>query len=197
MPPSISAIRASALRAVLPDGGRSKIPPATSDRHERRVAGAQSLFPSFSSDFRNFSQGSSVVEEDVYQRKSKGIPEENRAAKIIVCLRNPVERAFSHFWHERKKKKYNFDFSEVLRTYDLFSSLLEPGFYAEHIERFLGYFPREQILCQLFDHAVREGHLIFRTKTGERVRLPARWDVAELLETARAEGPDRDTRRAG
>jgi hypothetical protein len=82
---------------------------------------------------------------------ARRIAEENRDAKIIICLRNPVERAFSHFWHERKKKKYNFDFSEVLRNYDLFSSLLEPGFYAEHIERYLGHFPREQILCQLFD----------------------------------------------
>ena len=65
-------------------------------------------------------------------------------------------------------------------------------------ERVADYCRRDvEILCQLFDHAVRDGHLIFRTKTGERVRLPARWDVAELVETARAAGPDRDTRRAG
>ena len=52
-------------------------------------------------------------------------------------------------------------------------------------ERVADYCRRDvEILCQLFDHAVRDGHLIFRTKTGERVRLPARWDVAELVETA-------------
>jgi hypothetical protein len=82
---------------------------------------------------------------------ARRIAEENRDAKIVVCLRNPVERAFSHFWHEKKKRKYNFEFSEVLRNYDLFSSLLETGFYAEHIERYLRYFPKEQILCQLFE----------------------------------------------
>jgi hypothetical protein len=84
------------------------------------------------------------------------IARENPDARIIICLRDPVERAFSHYWHEKKKGKYNFDFSEVLRNYDLYSSLLEPGFYAEHIERYLEHFPRERILCQLFDDLGRD-----------------------------------------
>ena len=75
----------------------------------------------------------------------------NPKAKIILCMRNPVDRAFSHYWHEKKKGKYNFDFSEVLDNYDLFASWLEPGFYAEHIERFLQYFPEQQILYLLYD----------------------------------------------
>jgi hypothetical protein len=79
------------------------------------------------------------------------IARENPAARIVICLRNPIERAFSHYWHEKKKRKYNFSFDEVLRNYDLYSSLLEPGFYAEHIERYLRHFSREQILCQLFE----------------------------------------------
>lgn len=79
------------------------------------------------------------------------IARENPKAKIIVCLRNPVERAFSHYWHEKKKRRYDFAFSEILENYDLYACWLEPGFYAVHIERYLEYFPREQILCQLFD----------------------------------------------
>ena len=43
-----------------------------------------------------------------------------------------------------------------------------------------------EILRQLFEHATREGHLIFRTRDGERVKLPARWDTDELVETAAA-----------
>jgi len=84
------------------------------------------------------------------------IAEENPDAKIVICLRDPIERAFSHYWHEKKKRRYNFDFAEVLANYDLFSSLLEPGFYAEHIERYLCHFRREQILCQLFDDLGRD-----------------------------------------
>ena len=75
---------------------------------------------------------------------------ENPDAKIICSLRNPVDRAFSHYWHEKKKKKITFDFKEVLKNYDLFSSWVEPGFYAEHLERYLEHFHREQLLCLPF-----------------------------------------------
>jgi len=77
--------------------------------------------------------------------------EENPSARIALCLRNPVERAFSHYWHEKKKLRFDFRFEEVFSNYDLYSSWLETGFYAEHLERYLEHFPREQILCQRFD----------------------------------------------
>ncbi|MEZ5334867.1 MAG: sulfotransferase [Methanolobus sp.] len=82
----------------------------------------------------------------------KRIYKENPDAKIILCMRHPIERAFSHYWHEKKKEKYNFEFNEVLSNYDLFSSWIEPGFYAEHIEKYLNFFPHKQILCQKFDY---------------------------------------------
>jgi len=44
-----------------------------------------------------------------------------------------------------------------------------------------------EILRQLFEHALERGHLIFRTRDGERVRLPAPWSLAELVENAAAE----------
>ncbi|WP_138430267.1 sulfotransferase family protein [Fodinibius saliphilus] len=67
-------------------------------------------------------------------------------AKFIVCLRHPIDRAFSHYWHEKKKQKIAFEFSEVLENYDLYSSWIEPGLYAEHIERYLQYFNEDQFL---------------------------------------------------
>ncbi|MGM0442280.1 MAG: sulfotransferase family protein [Elusimicrobiota bacterium] len=81
----------------------------------------------------------------------KRIFQHNPDAKIIICMRNPLDRAFSHYWHEKKKLNFNFEFREVLENYDLYSSWLEPGFYGEYIERYLKFFPREQILCQLFE----------------------------------------------
>lgn len=82
---------------------------------------------------------------------SRRIAAYNPAAKIAVCMRNPIERAFSHYWHERKKRRFNYEFGEVLENYDLFASWLEPGFYAEHLERYFNHFPREQILVQRFE----------------------------------------------
>lgn len=75
----------------------------------------------------------------------------NPKAKIVVTLREPIERAFSHYWHEKKKARFNFKFEEVLTNYDLFSNWIEPGLYAAHIERYLQLFPREQLLCQNYD----------------------------------------------
>ena len=42
------------------------------------------------------------------------------------------------------------------------------------------------LLRDLLAHAEAHGHLIFRTRSGERVRLPAPWRLPELVEAARA-----------
>jgi len=79
------------------------------------------------------------------------IARENPDAKIMLCLRNPIDRAFSHYWHEKKKGSINFEFAEVLENYDLYSSWIEPGLYAEHLERYLEYFGQDQLLCLRFE----------------------------------------------
>jgi hypothetical protein len=90
------------------------------------------------------------------------IAEDNPDAKIICCLRNPIDRAFSHYWHEKKKRKISFDFGEVTQNYDLFSSWIEPGFYAEHLGRYLEYFQRDQIRCLLFDQLKKDDEEFLR-----------------------------------
>jgi len=47
------------------------------------------------------------------------------------------------------------------------------------------------LLRDLFDRALAQGHLVFRTRDGERVRIPTPWQLADLLERARvrAEAP--------
>jgi DEAD/DEAH box helicase domain-containing protein len=44
------------------------------------------------------------------------------------------------------------------------------------------------ILRDLFEHALTHGHLLFQTKRGERVRLPLRLSLPELIERARRGG---------
>ncbi|MBB5322513.1 sulfotransferase family protein [Marinobacter oulmenensis] len=81
--------------------------------------------------------------------RSKCAPERiskyNPDAKIVLTARNPVERAFSHYWHEKKKDRFNFKFDELFENYDLFENWIEPGMYAMHYRRFLEFFPKEQI----------------------------------------------------
>ncbi len=79
------------------------------------------------------------------------IARHNPSARIAVCLRHPIERAFSHYWHEKKKRSIRYGFADVLGHYDLFASWIEPGLYARHLRRFLDHFPREQLLLQRFE----------------------------------------------
>jgi len=81
----------------------------------------------------------------------------NPEAKLIVGLRHPVFRAFSHWRMEKKRGKEKLSFGDAIspagrqrvssapggvhRVY----SYVERGFYAEQIERLLGLFPREQV----------------------------------------------------
>ncbi|HXV36415.1 MAG TPA: DEAD/DEAH box helicase [Myxococcota bacterium] len=46
------------------------------------------------------------------------------------------------------------------------------------------------LLVELMRHAGDHGHLWFRTKRGDRVRLPATWPIPELIERARAQRVD-------
>ena len=47
------------------------------------------------------------------------------------------------------------------------------------------------LLRDLLRHAEEHGYLCFRTRGGERVRLPARWNVPDLVEQSRAAGRPR------
>jgi DEAD/DEAH box helicase domain-containing protein len=54
------------------------------------------------------------------------------------------------------------------------------------------------LVRDLFEHALRHEHLLFRTRSGERVRLPARWSVDELIEREQARAtPTTRPARAG
>lgn len=81
------------------------------------------------------------------KRIAKAFPD----AKIICTLRNPTERAFSHYWHAKKKRRINYSFAECLEIYDLYETWISPGFYYSHLEKFFQYLPADQILVTLFD----------------------------------------------
>ncbi len=87
------------------------------------------------------------------------IARENPDAKIIVTLRHPVERAFSHYWQSKKKRAHNYEFGDILDRYLLFKGWLEPGFYADHLERWMTYFPRERIKAFVFDDFSEQAEL--------------------------------------
>lgn len=78
--------------------------------------------------------------------------------KLIAILRNPVERAYSAYWHGRRVGAIDSEnsFSEVIRSYKenqgrAYGDVVSQGLYSQHIERYLKNFPREQMLFLEFD----------------------------------------------
>lgn len=87
----------------------------------------------------------------------KRIFEYNPNMKIIVILRNPIERAYSHWNMERQKKNDNLSFKaaiynevkrsdEVLPYQHRIFSYIDRGHYLPQLRRIWAYFPKEQVL---------------------------------------------------
>lgn len=98
-------------------------------------------------------------------------------AKLIVLLRDPVRRAYSHYWHERDKGRESLSFEDAIaaeaerlgnseqrlgdgtlarsREHQHFSYLAR-GRYAEQLDRWFAVFPRGQFLVLKFEDLARE-----------------------------------------
>jgi len=79
----------------------------------------------------------------------------NPYAKILITLRNPINRAFSHYWHEKKKRSINYNFVDIFgNNVDIFDSWIATGFYYDHINELLKLFPRKQIQVMFYEDLV-------------------------------------------
>lgn len=96
------------------------------------------------------------------QRAPKRIAEVLPGVKLIFTLRNPIDRAYSHWWHERSKNKHTFEFTEVFNNYDLYDDWVVPGLYYRHLTRYLQHFPDEQIKICFFDDLVDDDLAFYR-----------------------------------
>ncbi len=83
--------------------------------------------------------------------------------KVMVCLRDPVERAWSSYLYMRKHGIGPDTFSEALRSRP---ELLEHGRYASGLGRFLELFPREMVHAALFDDLVADPQAFLDAVTG-------------------------------
>jgi hypothetical protein len=106
--------------------------------------------------------------------------------KVMVSLRDPVERAWSSYLYMRKHGIGPDTFGEALHSRP---ELLEHGRYATGLDRFLGLFPRENIHVALFDDLAVDPQGFLDGVTDfleiERLALADR-DLAAKLPAARA-----------
>jgi len=87
----------------------------------------------------------------------KRIHKYNPNIKLIIILRNPIERAYSHWNMEFNKNKDSDSFSSAIRNENIRTrealphkhrvySYVDRGFYAEQLRNIYRYFPRENLL---------------------------------------------------
>ncbi len=83
-------------------------------------------------------------------------------AKLILCLRNPVTRAYSQ-WnmsvdHFRKKgwsnpTFYKYTFERAIKKFD---RIIKYGFYIDQIESLLKFYPKEQVHILIFERLKKD-----------------------------------------
>lgn len=87
---------------------------------------------------------------------AKRIHEHDPGSKIIITLRNPVERSYSHYKHLYRKGHISVDFDQALfkanvGSFDFFRLLIHPSLYYDKLAEFYNVFPAEQILITFFE----------------------------------------------
>jgi hypothetical protein len=98
----------------------------------------------------------------------------NPRMRLLVCLREPVDRAFSDYLDLVKNGQFDGPFDAALEQ---FPRLVDRGRYATHLRRYLEHFPRELLCVQLFDdlkaNAQAYADSVFDFLQVDRIELPA------------------------
>lgn len=104
-------------------------------------------------------------------------------AKLLVCVRDPADRAVSSFLYMTRQGRVSGLFSEALRQVD---ELTDHGRYGEHLTNWLRFFPVEQLTVFDFEE-LRADPNGFATKLFEAVGVEPLSDLpARLHGTVRA-----------
>ena len=102
-----------------------------------------------------------AIAEEAFERMAETLPD----AKIILALRNPVERAHSHYWMQRSKFPDRRTFGDVVaeqidhperKPPPPHLPYLRMGHYFDHVQRILSRYPREAVHLVLFEDLVSD-----------------------------------------
>jgi hypothetical protein len=89
-------------------------------------------------------------------------------ARLIVCLRNPIDRAYSHYQMAKAKGHTSRTFQQVIEADE--ERFIGRGEYGQQIERYMNRFPGEQLLVLIFEE-------MFETPDHHRERIATFLDI--------------------
>jgi len=149
-----------------------------------------------------------IFHPHVPKRVSEVLPH----VKIIVLLRNPVDRAYSHYHHEVRKKRETLSFEDAIKTeeerlrgefekliknerYKSFNyihySYLARGIYVDQLQRWNNFFKKEQILILKSEDFFRDTQTSF-DQALQFLGLPG-WQVNDFRKAHVGYYPKMDT----
>lgn len=104
-----------------------------------------------------------IGEATVWYMRWKTVPERMASvipdAKLLFVLRNPIDRAYSNWCHEKRDGRHplNESFDAFLRRSDRDArTIISAGYYDQHLERWLSHFDRSQIWIGLYEDMVKD-----------------------------------------
>ena len=94
-----------------------------------------------------------LTDPQVAQRIHSVLPN----TRLICVLRNPVDRAYSHFHHQlRRGEETCLSFEAAMSNQNCLAGYRNFGLYAQHLQPYFKYFPREHIKIILFEDLVQD-----------------------------------------
>lgn len=133
------------------------------DQRPRGKRGLYNTFADYMKLFGKADKGQLCGEASTAYLYSETAPVEiyrhNPDAKILILLRNPVDRAYSLYWHHRRDFTEHFSFEDALDHEERRISekdgfgfhYLKSGFYHDQIERYLKIFGEKNVKVILFE----------------------------------------------
>ena len=123
--------------------------PKETNFFKKKVARAEELRSYFSHCKENKIRGEFSPEYFIYEDVAKRLREHNPDMKIIMAIRNPIERAYSNYLQGKSiQNKGWVDFKQAIKTEP---KIIEYGFYFKNLQNFLHYFFKEQILVLVLE----------------------------------------------
>lgn len=90
-------------------------------------------------------------------------------AKLMVSLRNPVDRTYSHYGLRIRDQGIQTDFRTFIEQNP---EVIERGRYARYLRRYFDHFDRDQVLVVVFEHSIEDPERAHR-KIGDFLDIPA------------------------
>ena len=90
-----------------------------------------------------------IYDKKVPERIYNSIPE----VKLILSLRNPIERAYSQYKYLVQEDNYQQDFKQAIKEYP---DILKRGLYFEQIDKYLNFFEREKLKILIFEEMINK-----------------------------------------